>query len=80
MPRYNPLANGKRRVRATSSSGLPTVPYEPRKPQPLGTMFGTTGADNYCNVTQLVGNDAAAANDAPAPRRSARIARRNNEK
>ena len=59
---------------------LPTVPYEePRKPQPLGTMFPTTGADN-CNVTQLVGNDAAAANDAPAPRRSARIARRNNEK
>ena len=79
MPRYNPLANGKRRVRATSSSGLPTVPYEPRKPQPSGTMFRTTGADN-CNVIQLVGNDAAAANDAPAPRRSARIARRNNEK
>jgi len=42
-------------------------------------MFRTTGADN-CNVTQLVGNDAAAANDAPAPRRSARIGRRNNEK
>ena len=47
MPRYNPLANGKRRVRATSSSGL----------------FRTTDADN-CIVTQLVGNDAAEANDA----------------
>ena len=74
------LANGKRRVRSsTSSSGPPTVPHEPRKPQPLGTEFRTMDADN-CNVTQLVGNDAAAANDAPAPRRSARIARRNNEK
>ena len=63
MPRYNPLANGKRRVRATSSSGL----------------FRTTDADN-CIVTQLVGNDAAEANDAPATRRSARIARRHNDK
>lgn len=79
MPRYNPLANGKRRVRSTSSSGPPTVPHEPRKPQPLGTTFRTTGADN-CNVTQLVGNDAAAANDAPSTMRSDRIARCNNEK
>lgn len=79
MPRYNPIVKPKRRVRSTSSSGLPIVPHEPRKPQPLGTMFRTTDADN-CNVTQLVGNDAAAANDAPSTRRSARIARRNNEK
>jgi hypothetical protein len=79
MPRYNPLANGKRPIRATSSSGLPTVPHEPRKPQPFGTEFRATDADN-CNVTQLVGNDAAEANDAPAARRSARIALRNNEK
>ena len=79
MPRYNPLANGNRPIRATSSSGLPTVPHEPKKPQPFGAEFQTTDADNG-NVTQLVRNDAAEANNAPAARRSARIARRNNEK
>ena len=31
MPRYNPLTNGKRRVRATSSSSLPTVPSGARR-------------------------------------------------